>query len=518
MSISLSMCSLSHPLLGEAMPLYRAEDVRAIDGYVTNVLDISGVRLMKRAGKSAFNIMLEKWPGTRKVIVLCGGGNNGGDGYVVAALAVQTGIEVKALSVVPTESLKGDAKLAYQYALQEGVDVQPFSTSAEIISDEESCVIVDALLGIGFSGDLRGNFVEAVSWANKERKAGSPVLSLDLPTGLNADTGYAESECISADVTVTFVALKQGLLTANATAKCGELVLSTLDIPEAAYGRVNSSATSITSKKLIAEGCIKPRKADAHKGEFGHVSLVGGNVGYGGAISLAGQAAARTGAGLTSVCTLPEHVPSILARFPEIMAVGVVSGQELEPYLVRPTVLVIGPGLGAGAWAEQMFQKSLATELPTVVDAEALTVLAEGKVLKQANRTNWVLTPHPGEAARLLNCSTEAIQRDRFTAARNIQRTYGGVVVLKGAGTVVADKSNVYLANVGNPGLASGGTGDVLSGVIGGLIAQGLSLIDAAKLGVCVHGEAADICAAESGQRGMLASDLIPNIRKILNS
>lgn len=516
MSIPVSLCSQGKTDLHLKDELYSIESVRAIDEYTIQVLGIPGVRLMKRAGRSAVEAIRVKWPEVKKMVVLCGGGNNGGDGYVVAALAAQKAIDVSVFTIVPPQDLTGDAKLAYEYALQEGVSVSPFNN--EQITETQGLVVVDAILGIGFKGSMRENIRNAVAWVNEQRSKGVPIAALDVPSGLNADTGYGDEDCVSADLTVTFVGLKKGLITGGAIDKCGELILSAIEIPPAAYEPIPVSASSINTSSILASGCLPARKADAHKGQYGHVCLVGGNLGYGGAINLAGEAVARTGAGLTSVCTRPEHVPSILSRTPEVMAVGVVSGQELEPYLVRPSVLVLGPGFGAGAWAEQMFQKSVATELPIVVDAEALTILAAGKVLKNGFRDNWVLTPHPGEAARLLNCSTEEVQRDRYSAAREIQKRYGGIVALKGAGTVVDDGVTVSVANVGNPGLSSGGTGDVLSGIIGGLVAQGVSLADAAKLGVCVHGEAADLCAKESGQRGMLASDLIPKVRMLLNS
>lgn len=237
----------------------------------------------------------------------------------------------------------------------------------------------------------------------------------------------------------------------------------------------------------------------------------------GGAAAMAAEAAARSGAGLTGVATQPEHVAGILARCPELMVTGVASGQALGPVLEKPDVIVLGPGLGRASWSEQMLQQSTLSSKSLVVDADALNLLAEGRVVRTRKRDNWVLTPHPGEAARLLNSTVSEVQNNRFEAAKAIQSTYGGVVVLKGAGTIIVSEDECMLAKVGNPGMAVGGMGDVLSGVIGALIAQGLSLMDAAALAVCVHGDAADLCADEAGQRGMFASDLLPWIRHLLN-
>ena len=268
-------------------------------------------------------------------------------------------------------------------------------------------------------------------------------------------------------------------------------------------------------KKLLA--FLPPRERIAHKGMFGHVLVIGGDKGMGGAVALAAEAAARTGAGLTSAATQPAHVAAILARRPEIMVTGVTSGQELEPLLARPSLLVVGPGLGRSAWSEQMLQQATLCGLPLVLDADGLNMLAAGRVVRESKRDNWILTPHPAEAARLLGITTADIQQDRVAAVQTLQQRYGGVIVLKGAGTLMCGvDGTVSICMGGNPGMASGGMGDVLSGIIGSLLAQGLELLDAAKLGVCLHAEAADI-AAKQGERGLLASDLLAQLQPLVN-
>lgn len=271
---------------------------------------------------------------------------------------------------------------------------------------------------------------------------------------------------------------------------------------------------------------LRPRAADSHKGDYGHVLVVGGDHGMGGAVLLAGEAAARSGAGLTSVATRPEHVPALIARRPELMARGIGGSEELQPLLERASVLVLGPGLGQAPWSLDCLRLALghaATRgLPVVLDADALNALSrDPNLFPQALFGKCLLTPHPGEAARLLACSREAINADRAAAVRELQRKFGGAALLKGAGTLVCypQGARVQVASCahGNPGMASGGMGDVLSGVLGALLAQGYTLADALRLGVCVHSRAADLAAAAEGQRGLLATDLLPHIRHLLN-
>jgi len=278
-------------------------------------------------------------------------------------------------------------------------------------------------------------------------------------------------------------------------------------------------AAEVSSLNLeLSSQLLSPREADAHKGNFGHVMIIGGDVGMGGAPLMAVEAAARVGAGLVSVATRPEHVAAILARRPEAMVSGVPSGQALEPLLERPSVLVVGPGMGRSAWSEQMLQQALKTDLPLVLDADALNIISEGRLSTGGKRKNWILTPHPGEAARLLGCNTKEVQADRFAAVEALQKRYGGVVVLKGAGTLIAaSNKGIKLSSAGNPGMASGGMGDVLSGILGGLLAQGLTEAEAAEFGVSLHGAAADKVAAEKGAHGMLATDLVPALHSLMN-
>ncbi len=497
--------------------LYRSDQVRELDRLATETAGLGPAVLMSRAGRAAFRALytqwLDQWPDIRSITVLCGGGNNAGDGYVVAALAAQKRIAVRVLWLCPPEELRGPARQAYEYARQEGVLTVPFDEAELGDPPFAAGVVVDALLGTGVKGEVRPAYAVAINWVN--RLAG-PVLALDIPSGLCADTGAELGVAVRADATITFIGCKQGLLTGRGPALTGHLLFDDLDVPSDLLTALPPASERCQLSRLLA--ALPPRQADAHKGQFGHLLVIGGDRGLGGAAAMAAEMAARSGVGLVSVATQPEHVVPVLTRLPETMAVGVASGQELEPHLVRPQVLAIGPGLGRSSWSEQMLQQAAKTGLPMVVDADALNLLAEGRVLAEARRDNWILTPHPGEAARLLNQTTAEVQADRFAAVAALQEKYGGVVVLKGAGTLIADGEHIWLANVGNPGMATGGMGDILTGLIGALLAQGLAPAVAAQLGVCLHGTAGDMAAEDQGQRGLLPTDLIPYVRELLNS
>jgi len=489
--------------------LYRAEQVRELDRVAIQDQGIPGLTLMRRAGAAVFRVLTEGYPKPSQVSIFCGVGNNGGDGYVVAVLAKQQGIPVRVIQVGDGEKVTGDALQVKRLAQQDGIEIVPFSEALSVPDG----VIVDALLGTGLSGDVRGDFLAAINCINQ---SGLPVISADIPSGLCSDTGVVLGAAVKASATVTFIGVKQGLLTAEAKEFVGRLVFDDLTVPEEVYQSVSCDSECLNLNDLLH--WLPKRNRCTHKGQCGHVLIAGGEKGMAGAAVMASQAAARVGAGLVSCATRPEHVAALVARCPEVMTQGVISGQEVEPLLENPSVLVVGPGLGVGPWGEQLLQKVYAQDKPMVVDADALNILASGRVIKKPNRGNWILTPHPGEAARLLHCSVGEINRNRFEAVAELQRRYGGAIVLKGAGTLVAhaESSVVCVCPYGNPGMASGGMGDVLSGILGALLAQGLDVAQAAKLGVCLHAKAADI-AAQEGERGMQATDLLPLLRKLVN-
>lgn len=484
--------------------LYRAAQVQELDRRAIDLHGIFGYTLMSRAGCAVFASVQRRWPHTRSVTVVCGAGNNGGDGYVMARLAYEHGWAVEVLALADPASLQGDARRAWQDAVDADVPVKPFAADSLAVAE----VIVDAVFGTGLSRPVAGRWLAAIQAMNA---APAPILAVDMPSGLQADTGTILGAAIRAAHTISFIGLKQGLFTAAGPDCCGTVEFTDLDIPQAVYADT-PPASHLYIGHDRAE-LLPPRTRSAHKGDAGHVLIIGGDYGYAGAVRMAAEAAARCGAGLVTVATRTEHAVAHAAQRPEIMFRGVDSAQDLGSLIARADVVAVGPGLGAGDWGRTLLDAALTVPRPLLLDADALNLLAQ----QPLQRDHWVLTPHPGEAARLLGSDTATVQADRFAAGQQLVQRYGGVVVLKGAGSLVATAGQTpQVITAGNPGMASGGMGDVLTGIIASLIAQGLSLFAAARLGVWLHAQAADQAAA-AGERGLLASDLMPYLRNLVN-
>lgn len=490
----------------EHAALYSAAETRALDHWAIGHDGISGALLMSRAAAATLQQLLLRWPEPQLLQVLCGTGNNGGDGYLVADQAHRRGIPAQVLQVGDPARIGGDALRAREQALANGVAVLPFAPGAL----QQSAVLVDAMLGTGLGGEVRAPFAAAIDACNR---AGRPLVAVDIPSGLCSDTGRILGRAVRAELTVTFIGYKRGLFTLDGPDCCGALEFSDLAVPPEAYRAVAPGWRRLDLEQMLAQWPRRP--AAAHKGSFGTVLVVGGDTGMPGAVVLAAEAALRSGAGLVRVATQPEHLTALIARTPEAMVAGVRSGQDLQALLATADVLVVGPGLGRSSWSQQMLQAVAASDLPCVLDADGLNLLAEGQVLAGKRRDHWLYTPHPGEAARLLGVTTAAVQEDRFGAAVQLQAQLGGTVVLKGNGSLVVADDQRLLSTYGNPGMATGGMGDVLSGIVGGLLGQGLPGVAAAALGVCLHGAAAD-AAAEQGQRGLLPTDLMAPLRRLL--
>ncbi len=481
--------------------LYSAEAIKTLERYVIEVLQISSCELMNRAGTEAWQVLTRHWPTCKRLAVFCGGGNNAGDGYVLAWLAKSAGLDVVVYALVTPERLSGDALTMYMRYCQAGGVIEAYSSSSYVQAD----IIVDALFGTGLNKPVTGLYAEAIQQINT---LAVPVLAIDIPSGLHADTGMVLGCAVKAAVTVTFIGIKQGLVTGDAGDYCGQLYCAALSIPDEAFGHIKSTAYQMMQPRSWPK-----RLRNSHKGHYGHVLVVGGEVGYTGAAKLAGTAALRVGAGLVSIATKTAHAAMLNIGQPELMCHGVDNGLALQKLLENKDVLVFGPGLGRNAWAKELFSAAMSANMPMVVDADGLNLLAELPL----NNSQWVLTPHPGEAARLLGCTTKVIQQNRYQAVSALQATYGGVVLLKGFGTLIASEDDIAVVNSGNPGMASGGMGDVLAGVIGGLLAQGLPAWEAAQQGALIHGLAADRTVAEYGERGLLASDLFNYLRRLVN-
>lgn len=503
------MDSINNSAMPEA--IYSAAQVAAFDRQLIDDFGVPGFTLMQRAASAAYVALMQRWPKAGRLCVFCGPGNNGGDGYLIARLALEGGWQVQLYSLVATKSLRGDAARARTAFEASGGEVEVFG-DAPVDAD----VIVDALLGTGLSRDVEGSFAEAISRINNARAAGAGVLSVDVASGIDATTGRRWNVAVSADVTATFIGLKTGLLTGEGPGYCGEVVFNDLDAPRDLYADTEPTACRMMDD--LQQRLLAPRMAHAHKGDHGRVLCMGGNRGFGGAIRMTAEAALRSGAGLVSVLCHSDHAGVMSQIRPELMCQGVIYQGEAADASVQAridwaSVLAVGPGLGKDHWGQSLFHQAMDSTLPLVVDADALNLLADAS----RPRGNWVLTPHPGEAARLLGKNTADINRDRIACALELARRYDAVVVLKGAGSLVATPSRLWLCAAGNPGMASGGMGDLLTGIIAGLIAQGLILADAATLGVWVHARAADEVARSQGQRGMLAMDLLPALIRQVN-
>lgn len=485
--------------------IYSVAAVREMDRTAIEDHGVPGYTLMTRAGEAAVREASEYFPQARRWQVVCGAGNNGGDGYVVARLAAQQGIVVSVLALVDPKNLSGDAATAWgDFAAQGGV-VLPWSGEL----DAEAELLVDAVLGSGLERDVGGEFAVAVAAFNNHA---APVLALDIPTGVNGDTGAVMGCAVQADLTVTFVGLKAGLFLGEALGYCGAVRFAGLEIPESYRDEIDAAYRRI-GDELLADA-LAPRGRGAHKGDFGHVLVVGGGEGMPGAVRLAGEAALRAGAGRVSIATHPSHAAIIVASRPELMSHAVASPADLEPLLDKVDVIAFGPGLGQSDWARALFDQLADDQRPAVWDADALNLLAA----KPDPAPNRVITPHPGEAGTLLGIGTAEIQADRPAALAALARQYGGVAVLKGAGTLVSSSNHApALSTSGNPGMASPGMGDVLTGIIAALMAQGLDLETAASVGVEAHARAGDR-AATGGERGLIASDLLVELRMVLNT
>lgn len=504
---------------------YSAKQVLANESLVAQSQQLALYELMERAGTAAFEVLRQRWPKTKSMLVLSGKGNNGGDGFIIARLAHVANIQVTVLITCDIANIKGDALTAYQAMLDAGVTVSLSSALTQnliqYISDFTGDVIVDALFGIGFYGALNEPMQQLVSAINENNAS---VLSVDIPSGLCATTGFvSEENAVIAEVTVTFIVYKQGLLTGQAANFVGELVLADIGLG-APFTEAVTSHVSYQASYLLLNGVspLKKRLNTSHKGTIGRVLAVGGGKGMPGAIRLASEAALRCGAALVSVCCHKDNQWLVFNGRPELMLAPNKAKQLANSTAMKKAkVLLIGPGLGQTDWSKALFDLAIATLIDSdevaskllVLDADALALLSQ--TTHYCSR--WILTPHPKEAARLLGCDVATIEADRFSAVQSIAKKYGGICILKGAGTLISDGNQTVINSTGNAGMASGGMGDVLAGIVAALVLQANDNFAATCLAVYIHGAAGDIIANNGGQRGILASDLFAPLQKLVN-
>ncbi|MCY4276640.1 MAG: NAD(P)H-hydrate dehydratase [Gammaproteobacteria bacterium] len=492
------------------MRAYSRDSILAIEGRVISGDPATAFDLMRRAGSAAYRLLRAQFPSARRVQVLCGSGNNAGDGYVLAALAQSeartTGIEVEVIRVGNLPKPQETALIAYKEAEESGVPIVT-SNNYELRAD----VLVDALLGTGVQGAPRPEFATAIAQMNASHAS---VLSLDLPSGMHPDTGSASSSMVRADVTISFIGAKRGMLTGLGKAATGTLIVDRLGLSQ-------SDFQGHTGQALISWAEVKSKlpalDVNAHKHGLGHLLVIGGDTGMGGAAIMAAESALYVGTGLVTLATRQEHVLPALARCPEVMLLPLESTpfeREHSAPKMNYNAVVIGPGLGRSEWGARLLTWAAASNLPMLVDGDGLALLREG-----INHPA-VITPHPGEAARLLGCRTQEVSQDRFAATERLASRCKAVTLLKGAGSLVAapnsSHDHIDICAEGNPGMATAGSGDVLAGIIGGFLAQGVNPLDATRCGACLHAAAGDLAAGSMGQRSLKATDLLEHLPELL--
>lgn len=476
--------------------VYTSAESRLLDHRAASTLGVPTLELMQRAGRAAFDSLTELWPDASALLVCCGKGNNAGDGYVLAELAKRAGFSVRVWQLGRAEALEGDARSAQESALAANVPVMA-GDDPDLV-DWHCDVIVDALLGTGLSGDLRPAYAAAVEAINT---APSPVLALDLPTGIFADSGGVAGTAVAADATITFLGAKRGSVTGPGLDASGRLLLDDLGYTETDQ-RLGVSWQRFDQQRL------PKRQRRGHKGDAGHVLVIGGDAGMAGAVTLASDAALRSGAGLVTALTRAEHRTGLQVRRPEVMVTD-----DPARGLMRADVLALGPGLGRQAWGRQLFEYALAADRPSVIDADGLYWLADlaERYGAPGHSEPWLLTPHVGEAARLLSVSPAEVEADRFKAATRIAERFDACVVLKGPGSVVAaPDGRLSVCAHGNPGMASGGMGDALCGIAAAMLGQAAGdAFDQLATAVALHSASADAASTRTGELSLLASDVI---------
>ncbi|WP_047044426.1 NAD(P)H-hydrate dehydratase [Vibrio mexicanus] len=489
--------------------LYLSSTVREGEEEAAQARNIPMFELMQRAGQSVFSVIQELYQYCHHILVVAGKGNNGGDGYIIARLARQAGYKVTLWQMGDPQSLSGDALRAQQLFLDGGGKILP--PNEQVAQDVD--LIVDGILGTGIKGHVRPQAQALINTLNASKR---PVIAIDTPSGLDTNTGRILGSAIKANITVTFIAVKQGLVTGQARRVTGEILFAGLGV-EDEFVNQNPPAALLTNPSWL--NAISQREADSHKGNHGRLLIAGGGEGMSGAAYLATAASLRAGVGLAALICHDTSGHPIRSMLPEAM---IANQDKLPERLDWCSVVCLGMGLGRNAWSEDIFntvaQKVASNRnIPKVIDADGLYWLSQ-QFDSDSPWQNLVITPHPGEAAMLLGCQISDVETDRYQAALSLSEKYQCITVLKGAGTLICDGDTTVVCHAGNAGMATGGMGDVLAGTIAALLGQGYPPMRAATLGTLIHSMAADIEAKRAGKIGLLASDLLPAIRSVINS
>lgn len=514
------------------MRVVTAAEMRSIDHRAGQAYGIPSIILMENAGIAVCRVALDmlRFPQGKVVLVVAGRGNNGGDGFVAARHLYLAGAKVKVVMVADPDSMIGDARVNFDIWLRLGQKVYDLQDRNGMqvlqLGLMQADLVIDAIYGTGFRGALKDKVRRIIELINE---SGKPVLAVDVPSGVEADTGKTNGLCVRAAKTVTFGLPKLGLVLDPGASFAGEVQVEGISLPPDLLA--DGGTRFLLTPRLVGRW-FTPRSADAHKGDFGHVLIVAGSRGMTGAASLAAEAALRAGAGLVTVALPESQQPVIASRLVEAMTLplpetpdgtlALAARDHLLERAARCSVMALGPGLSTHPETQELAREVvLGSAVPCVVDADGLNAFAGTAPGLKYARGPLVVTPHPGEMARLLGISAQKVQSERLAVAEQTARDWDCVTVLKGARTIVAGAAGTFVNPSGNPGMATGGSGDVLTGVIAGLIAQGLDPLHAAAAGAFAHGAAGDAACRDKGQRGLIAGDtvrMLPEILKRLES
>jgi len=505
------------------MKIVTATEMTRIDRRTIEESGVPGEVLMERAGKGVFRCITRMMPDSAKgrVLLFAGRGNNGGDAFVVARLLQQCGISNTTVLLAKESEVKGDAATNLARLLKSRSELVVIRDPNQLhrICLHEYDIVVDGILGTGIKGPVTGFYAEVIEFINRASAAGKEVAAIDIPSGINGDTGCHEGPCIRADVTVTMALPKEGLLRADALNYVGKLEVVDIGIPEEAIRDAVSRAELLTEKEMSA--LMPRRKRISHKGDYGRVFVLAGSRGLTGAATMVCSSAMRAGSGRVFLGIPGSLNPILEVKLTETMTVPLDETPEgtvaysakakILKWLAECTNAVIGPGISTHLETARLVQDILReAKIPLLIDADGLNCLQRKTELLRNYPAPLIVTPHPGEMSRLTGLETQEILDDPWKVAGEYAREWGAIVVLKGAETVIADvDGSLYINIAGDAGMASGGMGDVLSGVIASLVGQGLKPIDAAKLGTFVHGRAGEIGVEKKGQLSLIGSDVI---------
>lgn len=513
------------------MLVVTSQKMREIDARTISEFGIPGVVLMENAGRGATEKILAYFPDVvgDDVLVVCGPGNNGGDGFVVARHLANYNCNVRCCLLSDPSKLSDDARINFNVVKNMGIEVfsltdeKDFPTFLDMLYG--AYLVVDAIFGTGLKKEVSGIYLKVIEAINK---SGVNVVSLDIPSGLDADTGNPLGIAVKADLTITFALPKVGLLIFPGADYVGELDIVDIGTPQRVYEEANIDTFLIERWQIV--DLFPPRYKDSHKGDYGHVFVIAGSTGFTGAATMTCEASARVGAGLVTL-GIPKSLNPILEnKLLEVMTLPLAETESgslaheafsaIEKACERKTAIAIGPGLGLEPSTQKLVRDIIKKiELPMVVDADGLNALASNTEILLERKMPTILTPHPGEMARLIGSDTKKVKSDRIKVAKEFAKKYGCYLVLKGARSIVATpEGKIYINPTGNPGMATGGVGDVLTGMIGGFLAQGLSPLEASIASVYIHGVCGDEAALKYGERGLLARDILNEIPNVLRS